>query len=48
MFGLHCSSVALDMTNLATFIDTRIGKAPIAQRARPGRNAVICAWSGWA
>jgi transposase len=32
MFGLDCSSVALDMTNFATFIDTGNGKVPIAQR----------------
>jgi transposase len=32
--GLHCSSVALDMTNFATFIDTANGKAPIAQRGK--------------
>jgi transposase len=34
MFGLDCSSVALDMTNFATFIDTGNGKAPIAQRGK--------------
>jgi transposase len=33
-FGLDCSSVALDMTNFATFIDTANGKAPVAQRGR--------------
>jgi transposase len=33
-FGLDCSSVALDMTNFATFIDTANGKAPIAQRGK--------------
>ncbi len=32
--GLDCSSVALDMTNFATFIDTGNGKAPIAQRGK--------------
>ncbi len=32
--GLDCSSVALDMTNFATFISTGNGKAPIAQRGR--------------
>ena len=31
-FGLDCSSVALDMTNFATFIDTQNKRAPIAQR----------------
>lgn len=31
---LDCSSVALDMTNFATFIDTTNGKAPIAQRGK--------------
>jgi transposase len=30
--GVDVSSVALDMTNFATFIDTANGKAPIAQR----------------
>jgi transposase len=34
MFALDCSSVALDMTNFATFIDTATGKAPIAQRGK--------------
>ena len=33
-FGLDTSSVALDMTNFATFIDTANGKAPIAQRGK--------------
>ena len=33
-FGLDCSSVALDMTNFATFIDTANGKAPVAQRGK--------------
>src|SRR6266699_3360055 len=33
-FGLDCSSVALDMTNFATFIGTGNGKAPIAQRGK--------------
>jgi transposase len=32
--GLDCSSVALDMTNFATFIDTGNEKAPIAQRGK--------------
>jgi transposase len=32
--GLDVSSVALDMTNFATFIDTGNGKAPIAQRGK--------------
>ena len=32
--GVNCSSVALDMTNLATFIDTANGKAPVAQRGK--------------
>jgi transposase len=34
LFGLDCSSVALDMTNFATFIDTANGKAPVAQRGK--------------
>jgi transposase len=32
--GLDTSSVALDMTNFATFIDTANGRAPIAQRGK--------------
>src|SRR5713101_4101892 len=32
--GVDVSSVALDMTNFATFIDTGNGKAPIAQRGK--------------
>ena len=32
--GVDCSSVALDMTNFATFIDTGNAKAPIAQRGK--------------
>ena len=32
--ALDCSSVALDMTNFATFIDTGNGKAPVAQRGK--------------
>jgi transposase len=32
--GADCSSVALDMTNFATFIDTANGKAPVAQRGK--------------
>ena len=34
LFGLDCSSVALDMTNFATFIATANGKAPVAQRGK--------------
>ena len=32
--GVDCSSVALDMTNFATFIGTANGKAPAAQRGK--------------
>src|SRR6266568_1806244 len=32
--GVDCSSVALDMTNFATFIDTGNAKAPSAQRGK--------------
>src|SRR5579859_4777206 len=32
--GVDCSSVALDMTNFAAFIDSGNGKAPIAQRGK--------------
>ena len=34
LYGLDCSSVALDMTNFATFIATANGKAPVAQRGK--------------
>ena len=34
MFDLDASSVALDMTNFATYIDTTNGRAPIAQRGK--------------
>ena len=34
MFRLDCSSVALDMTNFATFIDTQNQRAPVAQRGK--------------
>jgi transposase len=34
MFDLDVSSVALDMTNFATYIDTTDDKAPIAQRGK--------------
>jgi transposase len=40
MFGLDCSSVALDMTNFATFIDTANGKAPVAQRGKAKQKRV--------
>ena len=32
--GVDVSSVALDMTNFATFIDTGNGRAPVAQRGK--------------
>ena len=32
--GVDCSSVALDMTSFATFIDTASERAPIAQRGK--------------
>jgi transposase len=34
LYGLDCSSAALDMTNFATFIDSANEKAPIAQRGK--------------
>jgi hypothetical protein len=34
MSGVDCSSVALDMTNFATFIGTANGKAPVARRGK--------------
>jgi hypothetical protein len=48
-FGLDTSSVALDMTNFATFTGTANGKAPIAQRATLSRSDRICGWParGW-
>src|SRR5258708_40162039 len=33
-YGLDCSSMALDMTNFATFIGTGNQKAPVAQRGK--------------
>ncbi|MGH3857562.1 MAG: IS1634 family transposase, partial [Pseudonocardiaceae bacterium] len=38
VFGLDRSSVALDMTNFATFIDTGNDKAPIARRGKAKRK----------
>ena len=46
-FGLDCSSVALDMTNFATFIDTATAGRRSRSAARPSRNAATCGWSGW-
>ncbi len=40
-FGLDCSSVALDMTNFATFIATGNLRAPIAQRGTGNLRAPI-------
>ena len=34
VLGVDVSSVALDMTNFATFIDTGNEKAPVAQRGK--------------
>lgn len=42
VFDLDTSSVALDMTNFATYIDTTNERAPIAQRGRRNRNAPTC------
>src|SRR6266566_2631825 len=46
--GVDVSSVALDMTNFATFIDTANGKAPIAQRgkAKQKRSDLRLVWLG--
>ena len=38
--GPDCSSVALDMTNFATFIDSSNGKAPVAQRGKAKQKRV--------
>ena len=48
LFGLDCSSVALDMTNFATFIDTANQKAPVAQRGKAEQKRSDFAWWGWA
>ena len=45
--GVDVSSVALDMTNFATFIATANGKAPIAQRGKAKQNVLTCGWPGW-
>ena len=47
--GLDTSSVALDMTNFATFIDTATPGRRSRSGARPSRNARTCGWSasGW-
>jgi hypothetical protein len=44
-----CSSVAPDMTNFATFIDTGNGKAPVAQRgkAKQKRSDLRLVGLGW-
>jgi len=47
-FDLDISSVALDMTSFATYIDTTNDRAPIAQRGRRNRNAPTCGCSDWA
>jgi hypothetical protein len=44
-FDLDTSSVALDMTNFATYIDTTNGRAPIAQRGKAKQKAPTCDWS---
>ena len=41
LYGLDCSSVALDMTNFATFTGTANEKAPVAQRGKA--KACTCA-----
>ena len=46
-FGLDTSSVALDMTDFATFIDTGNARAPIAQRGKAEQEALGPA-AGWA
>ena len=40
--GVDCSSVALDMTNFATFIDTGNGRRRWRSAARPSRSAPTC------
>ena len=44
-FGLDYRSVALDMTNFATFIDTATARRRSRSGARPSRNAPTCGWS---
>ena len=38
--GLDCSSVSLDMTNFATFIDSSNPKAPVAQRGKAEQKRI--------
>ena len=46
--GVDCSSVALDMTNFATFLDP-VTSAPRSPSAgTPSRSAPTCAWWAWA
>ena len=49
VFGLDTSSMALDMTNFATYIDSTNGRAPSRSAARPSRSDQTCDWwdSGW-
>ena len=48
-FGLGISTLALDMTNFATYIDSGNKKAPIAQRgkAKQKRTDLRLVGSGW-
>ena len=46
--GVDVSSVALDMTNFATFIDTGNGRAPVAQRGKAKQKRSDLRLSGWA
>ena len=46
--GVDVSSVALDMTNFATFITTATRRPRSRSGARRSRNAATCGWSGWA
>ena len=39
-YGLDLASVALDMTNFATYVDTTNGRAPIAQRGKAKQKRV--------
>jgi transposase len=44
--GVDCSSVALDMTNFASFTGTANGKAPTAQRGKQKRSGLRLAGLG--
>ena len=46
--GVDCSSVALDMTNFATFIGTATARRRSRSGAKPSRSAPTFGWWAWA